>query len=95
MSITTQAVYEGGTLRLIQPLPIDEGATVDVTITQPSSSNSPMSDEEITRRIQEAKTIAEWVEATKLLPGEDDDYDVVKALDQNRQWSGERPLIPK
>jgi predicted DNA-binding antitoxin AbrB/MazE fold protein len=93
VSITTRAVYEGGALHLTEPLPINEGAIVDVTIEQPTSS--PMSDEEITRRLQEAKTIVEWVEATKLLPSGDDDYDVAKALDQNRQWSGERPLIPQ
>src|SRR5437763_606209 len=73
MGITTQAIYEGGALRLIQPLPIDEGSTVEVTIEQTSSS-IPMSDEEITRRLREAKTIAEWVDATRLLPGDDDYY---------------------
>ena len=27
-------------------------------------------------------------------PADDGGYDIVKALDENRRWSGERPLIP-
>jgi hypothetical protein len=42
----------------------------------------------------EFKTYHEWLEVTKLLPPDDGGYDIVKALDENRRWSGERPLLP-
>jgi predicted DNA-binding antitoxin AbrB/MazE fold protein len=92
MTITIRAIYEGGVLRPVQPLALAEGETVEVTVVQPDSKSS--SEDEIVRRLKAAKTIAEWVEATKLLPSDDGGYDIVKALNENRIWSGERPLIP-
>ena len=44
--------------------------------------------------VRAATSIAEWVEATKLLPSDDGGYDIVKALNDNRIWSNEHPLIP-
>jgi predicted DNA-binding antitoxin AbrB/MazE fold protein len=87
MTTTVQAVYTEGVLRPVQPLALAEGETVEVTISQAAVS---MSEEEIIRRIQACKTYREWLEVTKLLPPDDGDYDIVKALDENRRWSGER-----
>jgi predicted DNA-binding antitoxin AbrB/MazE fold protein len=94
MSITIQAVYEGGVLRPIQPLPLAEGEAVEVTVAPTTAAPPPVSAEEIIRRIQACKTYREWLEVTKLLPPDDGGYDIVKALDENRRWSGERPLLP-
>ena len=29
------------------------------------------------------------------VPVVDDAYDIIKALDDNRRWSGERPILPR
>jgi predicted DNA-binding antitoxin AbrB/MazE fold protein len=92
MSITIRAVYERGLLRPVKPLPLEEGETVDVTIARANSPAVAVGEEEIRRRLQCAATITDWVEATKLLPADDGGYDVVKALNENRLWSGDQPL---
>jgi predicted DNA-binding antitoxin AbrB/MazE fold protein len=94
MTTTVRAVYEGGVLRPLQPLTLDEGEAVDVTISRTNTSGPQPSDDEIARRLKVATSIAEWVEATKLLPADDGGYDIVQALNENRIWSGERPSIP-
>ena len=71
MTITVRAVYEGGVLRLAQPLGLNEGETVDVTVTRTKRDTQPLTEDEIARRLKAAKSIAEWVEVTKLLPADD------------------------
>lgn len=91
--MTIQAVYQGGILRPVQPLALEEGEIVDITITKSNPAAQPASKEEITHRLQSAGTITDWVEATKLLPPDDGGYDILRALNENRLWSGERGLI--
>ena len=94
MSITIRAVYEQGVLRPARPLPLAEGETVDVTIAKANSPAVALGEEEVTRRLQCAATVTDWVEATKFLPANDGGYEVVRALNENRLWSGDQPLIP-
>ncbi len=95
MTLTVRAVYMGGVLRPVQPLALAEGETVEVTIQTPAAGAAEqVSDAEIVRRIQACKTYPEWLELTNSLPPDDGGYDIVKALDENRRWSGERPLLP-
>ncbi len=94
MSITVRAVYEGGVLRPTQPLSLEEGETVELTVAKTKVEPPRLDEDEIGRRIMAANSIAEWVEATKLLPSDDGGYDIVKALNDNRIWSNEHPLIP-
>src|SRR5258708_92021 len=96
MTITVRAVYAGGVLRPVQPLALAEGQTVEVTIAAGKmvAARETVSEEAVIRRIQACKTYQEGVEVMKLLPAEDGAYDIVKALDDNRGWSGERPLLP-
>jgi predicted DNA-binding antitoxin AbrB/MazE fold protein len=94
MPITIQAVYEGGLLRPVQPLDLAEGATVEVTVTISTAAPPSVSEEEILRRLDACKTYEDWFEVTKLLPPHDGGYDIMTALDENRRWSGERPLLP-
>ena len=89
---TVLAVYEGGVLRPAHPLPFGEGETVEVTVAKPKPPAAPVSEDEITRRLKTAKTMEEWIAATKLLPPDDGGYDIVKALNENRLWSGELPM---
>ncbi len=95
MAMIIQAVYTGGVLRPIHPLALKEGETVEVSIA-PAAANpprAPMSNDEIIQRIQACKTYQEWLEVTKTLPQDDGGYDIVKALDENRRWSGDRPIL--
>jgi predicted DNA-binding antitoxin AbrB/MazE fold protein len=87
MTITVRPVYEGGVLRLAQPLGLDEGEAVDVTVTRTKPNAQPVNEDEIARRLKAAKSIAEWVEATKLLPADDGGYDILKALNENMRPS--------
>lgn len=88
------AVYENGVLRPKVPLHLAEGQEVEVTMVHAKPAPEPISDEEITRRLKEAKTYQEWYEVTKLFPpDEGDEYDILKALEENRRWSDGLPTI--
>jgi predicted DNA-binding antitoxin AbrB/MazE fold protein len=93
MTITVRATYEGGMLRPAQPLQLAEGESVDLTIAPVPSA--PISDEEFLRRIAATKTYSEMLKVMDLLPPDDGSYDIIKALDENRRWSGERPILPR
>jgi predicted DNA-binding antitoxin AbrB/MazE fold protein len=86
-----KAVYENGVLRPTEPLDLPDGAKVEVTVAEPAPDGQELAEAEIIRRIEAAKDIHEWVEVTKLLPPDDGGYDILKALDENRRFSGERP----
>ena len=90
MTMTVRAVYSGGVLRPVQALALAEGETVDITIVPAA----PAPEAEMIQRIQACQTYREWLELTKTLPPDDGGYDIVQALDENRRWSGERPLLP-
>jgi predicted DNA-binding antitoxin AbrB/MazE fold protein len=93
VTITVQAVYAGGVLRPLAPLSLKEGQTVEVTVASTGPAEPLLSEEETVRRIRACKTFHEWVEVTQLLPTNDGGYDIVKALDENRRWSGDRPIL--
>jgi predicted DNA-binding antitoxin AbrB/MazE fold protein len=86
MTTITLAVYENGVLKPARPLPYTDGETVQLTVTQPLEAA------EAERRMRAAKTLRELFDAFEAAPGEDDGYDLLKALDDNRK--GERPLFP-
>lgn len=94
MTATIRAIYENGVLRPERALPLADGQAVDVTVATVQAPEQVISEGEVSRRISSAKTIEEWIEATKLLPSDDGGYDIVDALNANRIWSGDRPLIP-
>jgi predicted DNA-binding antitoxin AbrB/MazE fold protein len=93
LTMTVRDVYMGGVLRPAEPLALAEGETVEITIAA-AGTIAPLSEEDTVRRIQACKTYKEWLEVTKLLPPDDGGCDIVKALDDNRLWSGERHLLP-
>lgn len=86
MTTVTRAVYENGVLKPARPLPYAEGETVQLTVTRPLDAA------EAERRMRAAKTLRELFDAFESAPDEDDGYDLLKALDENRK--GERPLFP-
>ncbi len=61
MTMTIRAVYTGGVLRPVQPLALAEGETVEVTVapTATAPTTTPVSEDDIIRRIQACKTYHE------------------------------------
>jgi predicted DNA-binding antitoxin AbrB/MazE fold protein len=95
MTMTVRAVYEGGVLRPVEPLVLEEGEAVDVTIATPPS-DPPPSEEEILQKIDASKNLRELFEIMDSLPPDvDEDYDIVKALDENRRWSSGQSPHPR
>ncbi len=92
MTTTTLAVYENGVLRPAKPLPFAEGETVQLTVRRADTSSPAFSSEEAQRRIEAAKTLAEAFAGAAAVVDEDEGYDLLRALDDNRK--GERPLYP-
>jgi predicted DNA-binding antitoxin AbrB/MazE fold protein len=86
MTTVTLAVYENGVLKPAHPLPYKEGETVQLTVTRPLDAAEAES------RMRAARTLQELFAAYEAAPDEDDGYDLLKALDENRK--GERPLFP-
>ena len=89
---TIKATYENGVLRPTEPLSLQNGEKVEMSIFRQPSPD--LSESEVGDRIRNAQSVQEWVEATRLLPPDDHGYDIIKALDANRRWAGERPLLP-
>jgi predicted DNA-binding antitoxin AbrB/MazE fold protein len=88
MSIIS-AVYENGVFRPTEPLAFKEGETVSL-IVAPASTNS-----EWEQRIRNAKTIHEWIALANASPGEDSDFDIVKAINESRRLTGFRMPDPE
>ncbi|HEX4588778.1 MAG TPA: antitoxin family protein, partial [Gemmataceae bacterium] len=76
---TIRAVYQNGVLRPERPLPLAEGTAVEITVAHAIAPD----EKELDRRLRDAKTFDEWLEATKLLPSDDGGYDIVAALNEN------------
>lgn len=94
MTITVDAVYTGGVLRPSRPLALKEGEVVEVTLTSAQPPVESSKEDEVAHRLKNAKNIAEWVAATRLLPPDDGGYDILEALNENRVRAGEQRLIP-
>ena len=94
MPITVSAVYQNGVLRPQYPLPMEwkEGETVEVTVAK-AKPVEPLTDEEAARRIKAATSLPECFEIMGNLPPWPDDYDILKALEENRRWSAGLPLL--
>jgi predicted DNA-binding antitoxin AbrB/MazE fold protein len=93
-------VYEGGVLRPVQPLPLAEGEMVDVTVatTRPAAPvlRPPTPEEEAYARcVQEVRSLEELLAVQATAPPLPDGYDLCKALNANRQATGERLLFPE
>lgn len=92
MSTTTLAVYENGVLRPVAPLPFTEGETVQIAVSRPTQPSLPLPPDVAERRLRAAKTLQDLFAAFESTSEPDEQYDLLKALDENRK--GERPLFP-
>jgi predicted DNA-binding antitoxin AbrB/MazE fold protein len=94
--IVTTAVYQDGVLKPPHPIPnLADGDRVEVVVVRvvPVDRDHP---DEVARRERQLKA---WEERTAALEaaapdGEDDDYDILEALNANRLREGARPLLP-
>ena len=94
MTTSFTATYENGVLRPNVPLSLAEGETVQVSLNDRQTPSVPLSDDEIDRRIDSAKTLKELFAAMNDAP-DDPEYDLLAALDENRRRSGaSRVLFP-
>jgi len=72
MTLTIQAVYEGGVLRPVEPLALPEGETVQVTIARTTPPRRALraptpEEEDYARRIKAAKSLEEMSRSWKRL----------------------------
>jgi predicted DNA-binding antitoxin AbrB/MazE fold protein len=100
MTITTRAVYEGGVLRPAQPLPLNEGETVEVTVARSKPTGSALrpptpEEEDYARRIKAARSLDEMLAIMTTAPPLPEGYDLCRALNENRKATGERLLFPE
>jgi len=92
--MTFTAIYEGGVLHPKEPLPFQEGTLIEFTAVK-SQETPILSADEAILRIEQAKTVEEWAAAANAQTDDDDDYDLLKALDENRRMTGDvRMLFP-
>ena len=93
------AVYENGMLRPKQPLDLAEGEEVQVAVypRRPALPPRPPTPEEenYVRRLSAARTIDELHEIMLTAPQTDEDYNLIRALNDNRRATGERLLFPE
>lgn len=103
MPMTVQAVYQGGVLRPVQPLPLDEGETVDVTIAKarPAMGTGPAlrpptpEEEDYIRRMKAATSLEEMFAIMDTAPPTPDDgFDIIKAINETRRLTGFRMPDP-
>jgi predicted DNA-binding antitoxin AbrB/MazE fold protein len=93
MGMRVTAVYENGALRPTSPLPLSEGDRVEITVEVPVPGRADSSDS--ARRIREARTFDEWMAAAAAAAERepDDGYDLLEALNENRQAAGVPRLL--
>jgi predicted DNA-binding antitoxin AbrB/MazE fold protein len=69
--ITIQAIYTNGVLRPLEALALEEGQIVEVTVASSTPATFPQANDDVTQNLKAATSLAEWVAATELLPGDD------------------------
>ena len=98
MTLTVQAVYEGGVLRPVQPLALNEGETVEVTIVKAKPAGWTMrpptpEEEDYARRLKAAKSLKEMYAVMETAPPSPD-YDIVAMINESRRLTGFRMPDP-
>ncbi len=95
MTMTIQAIFEGGVLRPVVPLTLPEGETVALTIvrTGPSLRGPNPVEEEYTRRVKAARSLDELYAVMATAPPLPEGYDLCEALNANRRATGCERLI--
>jgi predicted DNA-binding antitoxin AbrB/MazE fold protein len=102
MPYSIRAVYQDGVLRPDEPLDLKEGEVVQVIVNKAPPVEMPKGlmtpeQEAYCRRLRAAKTLAEALDVMATAPPDPrtDDYDLCRALNENRKATGERLLYPE
>ena len=95
--ISVLAVYEKGVLRPTEPLDLQEGQSVQLSV-YPRLPLQPLrpptaEEEDYARRVQAVKSVQELHEVMLTAPAQPEGYDLLEALNANRRASGERLLF--
>jgi len=88
---TISAVYEGGVFRPTEKFDLAEGAEVRLTVFSPPESGLPEpapADAELIRRLQACRSIDEWATLMATQSEDDEGYDIIGLLNENRKFSG-------
>jgi predicted DNA-binding antitoxin AbrB/MazE fold protein len=100
MTMTVRATYVGGVLRPVEPLPLAEGETIDVTIARsqtmgPSRRSPTPEEEDYARRLKAAQSLEEMYAVMATAPPSlEDTYDVADAINESRRLTGFRLPAP-
>jgi predicted DNA-binding antitoxin AbrB/MazE fold protein len=97
--ISVLAVYENGVLRPKEPLALADGQEVQLSVhpRTPSLPRKPPTPEEedYARRIKAARTLAEMFAVMETAPPSEEDFDVVRAMNETRRLTGFRMPDPE
>jgi len=96
MPITIRAVYQDGVLRPLEPLSLTEGDTFAVTIARAAAAPQPTrtpEEDAYARRVMAAQSLEDLYAIMATAPPLPADYDLSRALNANREATGERPLF--
>jgi predicted DNA-binding antitoxin AbrB/MazE fold protein len=88
--ISVLAVYEKGVLRPTEPLDLNEGETVELTVARPKPQTPPLTVDEWGEQLLAAKSIEEWVALANACPDPGPDIDLVKTINESRRLTGFR-----
>lgn len=89
MTTRTTAIFNHGVLRPMQPLQLAEGEIMEITFLTKSRPPRESTDDPIIAQMHSVKTLQELFAIANAVPGDEDGYDVLQALDQNRAFSGD------
>ncbi len=89
------AVFENGVLRPLGSVPFKEGEIVRVHVEPRPPSRSLIGpgtpeQEDFARRLAAARTVHELIAVMETAPREEEDYDILEALDRNRGLTGDQ-----
>ncbi len=100
MTMTVRAVYTGGVLRPVEPLPLAEGEAIEVTISRAGTAGQARrpptpEEEDYARRMKTAKSLEEmYAVMATAPPSADDTYDIVQMINESRRLTGFRMPDP-
>jgi predicted DNA-binding antitoxin AbrB/MazE fold protein len=100
MTITVRAIFENGVFRPLEPLALEEGQRVAVTIVtsepdEPAMKAASPKEQNYAMRLRHARSLEELFAVMADAPRLPEHYDLCAALNANREAAGERLLFPE
>jgi predicted DNA-binding antitoxin AbrB/MazE fold protein len=100
VTITVRAIFENGVFRPLEPLALEEGQRVAVTIVtsepdEPAMKAASPEEQSYAMRLRQARSLEELFAVIADAPRLPEHYDLCAALNANRHATGERLLFPE